>query len=210
MTLYFRRCRGVDGVYQLTQRERALEVHRMLTQALEDERQSLSSQSLRVSDSYESRVPRPSVPFRRAIRRPNLRVVRRQPESSQIPPAFPSLIPLEDPQSPTPDSPDEISSGSPITTLQQRRRLFSYSGSPPNCFPPRDVSSTSAVNAAENHGALSPSLNQMIIDEIFGSWGCDPTVADDIIDESISIGTENEYAFGNLFDTIANDEFFAD
>ena len=69
MTFKFRGCG--DGVYQLTQRERALEVH-----TLEDERLSLSSpQSLQGLDSSESRMFRPSVPFRHVIRHPNPPIV---------------------------------------------------------------------------------------------------------------------------------------
>lgn len=225
ITLYFSRCRNGDGAYQLTQRERALEVHRRLTQTLENEGSSLSSQSYRDSDSYESRDSRSGVQFRRVIRRPSLRVLRRDLSQSHISPDyFPPSFPSEDPQSSSPESLEGVSIASssasqlhqnqplppPPPPSQQRRRLFSMSASPSSCLP-RDVTVSTGINASDSHGyAFSPSLDQTALDDMFGLFNNDPIEIDEIIDGGISPAGENEYAFGNLFDTFGNEGFLDD
>ena len=106
MTTRFRRRRDGDGVYQLTQRERALEVHQRLTQTVEDERLlSSSPPSHRASDPLESGMSRPSVPFTRVIPCPNHQTVGRESDSNQVSSVFPSpSIPPDNPQASSTES----------------------------------------------------------------------------------------------------------
>ena len=181
-------------------------MRRRLTQALESERRSSSPpQFIRVSHSYECGVFRPSIPFRRVSRCPNLLLeVNREPASNHVFPDIPSpSIPPQDPQTSSPDSPQEISNGSSVTPHQHRSRLFSSSGCPPNCFPLLNIASSSEVDTSESPShALSSSLNEMLIDDILELGRCHASASDATINESISLGGENKYGFGDLFDTL--------
>ncbi|KAL5103705.1 hypothetical protein TcWFU_004869 [Taenia crassiceps] len=200
--------RNHDGDYAVSQRERALDAHRRLTELLGDE----SHPPARVPSfssfaPCESRESRSCENFRRAARR-NSRKIAQKHALRNLPMAtFVSPLPPLHDSSPYPLDQDDFEFPNP----HQRRFALVSSTSPPSAYvqlpnvgPVLDGETYSPPMPREDRTA--PSVDQEIVDEFFASSvNVESNLDDADIIGCTGPGDLDDYAFDTLFDVIATE-----
>ncbi|VDK37450.1 unnamed protein product [Taenia asiatica] len=201
--------RNRDGDYVVSQRERALEAHRKLTELLGDGSHpptcvpSVGSFTT-VSESHESRSCENS---RRVVRR-NSRKITRKHSLRNLPVSnFVSPLPPLHTSSPYPLDQDDFEFPNPH---QRRFALVSSTSSPsayvqlPNVCPVLDGETYSPPMPREDRTA--PSVDQEIVDEFFASVvNVESNLDDADIIGCTGTGDLDDYAFDTLFDVITTE-----
>ncbi|CDS38213.1 expressed conserved protein [Echinococcus multilocularis] len=200
--------RNRDGDYAISQRERALEAHRKLTELLGDESHppTCVPSASSFTTVYEPREFRSCGSSRRPTRRSNRKITRKHSLRNLPLPNFVSPLPLLH-NSSYPLDQDDFEFPNPH---QRRFALVSSTSSPssyvqlPNVYPVLNGEAYSSPMSREDRAV--PSVDQEIVDEFFASTvNAESNLEDADIIGCTGGGDLDDYAFDTLFDVIATE-----